>query len=265
MLVVKTTSPATSPSPAKLQPSKEAPSSRTSVALLRTYLKPRSSPVVYRLSANYSAHDPALQRPSEIGGVGRAADELSPTHRPLLREVDEREIGRRPDGETSSATDPPARGAAHRFDEASQREPAFQDQLRVERGEGRLVAEEAGRGLLYRQLFLFRSVRRVVRRDEVEDAVAQGPLDAAAVVVGPERRVGPGESVAGRNGIISQREVVGCRVGGDVGPVFEEADEGGRKGRGYVGYVHLRPRLCCEDEGSRRGRVLGAGRGRGHG
>src|SRR5215203_916479 len=125
MLVVKTTSPATSPSPAKLLPSKEAPSSRTSVALLRTYLKLRSSPLVYRRSANYSAHDPALQRPSEIGGVGRAADERSSTHLPLLREVDEREIGRRPDGKASSATDPPARGAAHRLNEACQREPSF--------------------------------------------------------------------------------------------------------------------------------------------
>src|SRR5215211_6821467 len=132
MLVVKTTSPATSPSPAKLQPSKTAPSSRTSVALLRMYSKLRSRPVVYRLAANYSTHDPALQRPSEIGGVGGAADERIPPYRPLLREVDERKVGRRPDGQAPPATDPPARGATHRFDESGQREPAAEHQVRVE-------------------------------------------------------------------------------------------------------------------------------------
>src|SRR5215210_8697090 len=139
MLVVKTTSPATSPPPAKLQPSKAAPSSRTSVALhrpwlclpLRTCTKLRSSPIVYRLSTNYSTHDPALQRPSEIGGVGRAADECTTPYRPLLRKVDQREIRRRADGQAASGTDPAARGAAHRFDEAFQREPAAEDQICV--------------------------------------------------------------------------------------------------------------------------------------
>src|SRR3712207_1212632 len=117
MLVVKTTSPATSPPPAKLQPSNAAPSSRTSVALhrpwlcppLRTCTKLRSSSVVYRLSTNYSTHDPALQRSSEIGGVGRAADERTPPHRPLLRKVDEGEICWRADGQAASGTDPPPR------------------------------------------------------------------------------------------------------------------------------------------------------------
>src|SRR5215211_5894254 len=124
MLVVKTTSPATSPSPAKVQPSKVAPSSRTSVALLRTYSKLRSRSIVYQLAANYSTHDPALQRPPEIGGVGRAADESILLYLPLLREIDEREIGRRPDGQAPPATDPTSGSAAHRFDEAGQREPA---------------------------------------------------------------------------------------------------------------------------------------------
>src|SRR5215210_2420975 len=155
MLVVKTTSPATSPSPAKLQPWKTAPSSRTSVALLRTYSKLRSSSIVYRLAANYSTHDPALQRPPEIGGVGRAADEGTPLHRPLLREIDEREVGLRPDGQAPPATDPTSGGAAHRFDETGQRKPAVEHQVCVECGECRLVAEEPGRGLLNRQLFLF--------------------------------------------------------------------------------------------------------------
>src|ERR671917_702201 len=155
MLVVNTTSPATSPSPAKVHPSKAAPSSSTSVARLRPWLrplssmcsKPRSCPVVYWLSANYSNHDPALQRPPEIGGVGGAADERAPPYRPLLREVDEREISRRADGQTSGSTYPPARGAAHRLDEPSQRKPATKDQVSIEDGESRLVAEEPWRGL----------------------------------------------------------------------------------------------------------------------
>src|ERR671911_1099805 len=133
MLVVKTTSPATSPSPAKLQPWKAAPSSRTNVALLRPPLractKLCSSSVVYLLSTNYSTHDPALQRPSEIGGVRRAADECTPPYSPLLRKVDEREIRRRADGQAAPGTDPAARGAAHGLYETRQREPAAEDQI----------------------------------------------------------------------------------------------------------------------------------------
>src|ERR687898_247715 len=106
MLVVKTTSPATSPWPAKLHPWKAAPSSKTSVALhrswvrtpLRTSTKLRSRPFVYRLSTNYCTHRPALQRPSEIGGVGRAAEGCTTPYRPLLRKVDKRKICRRADG-----------------------------------------------------------------------------------------------------------------------------------------------------------------------
>src|SRR5919109_286370 len=132
MLVVKTTSPAISPSPAKLHPWKAAPSSRTSVALhrpllcppLRTCTKLCSSPVVYRLSTNYSTHDPALQRPSEIGRVGGAAEKCTPPYRPLLRKIDECEIRRRAYCQAASGTDPAARGAAHCFDQAFQREPA---------------------------------------------------------------------------------------------------------------------------------------------
>src|SRR5215204_2239312 len=139
MLVAKTTSPAISPSPAKLHPWKAAPSSRTSVALhrpwhcllLRTCTKLCSSSVVYRLSTNYSTHDTALQSPSEVGGVGRAADERTPPYRPLLRKVDERKICRRADGQAASGTDPATWGAAHRFDQAFQREPAAEDQIGI--------------------------------------------------------------------------------------------------------------------------------------
>src|SRR5215204_3951305 len=150
MLVVKTTSPATSPSPAKLQPSNAAPSSRTSAALLRTYSKTRSSSVVYRLATNYSTHDPARQRPPEIRRIERATDECLAPDRPLLREVEECQISLRADGQAPSLTDPPAWGAAHRFDEPRQREPPGKDKICVERGERRLVAEESGRGLFHR-------------------------------------------------------------------------------------------------------------------
>src|SRR5215212_11179532 len=139
MLVVKTTSPAISPSPAKLHPWKATPSSRTSVALhrpwlsflLRTCSKLCSRSVVYQLSTNYSTHDPALQRPSCIGGVGRAADECTPPYRPLLRKVEEREICRGADGQAASGTDPAARGAAHGLYKTRQREPATEDQICV--------------------------------------------------------------------------------------------------------------------------------------
>src|SRR3712207_6205579 len=91
MLVVKTTSPATSPPPAKLRPSKTAPSSRTTVALLPcSKLRPDS--VVDHLSANYSTHDPARQPPPEVGGVRGPAQQRTPVHPPLLGEVHEREV-----------------------------------------------------------------------------------------------------------------------------------------------------------------------------
>src|SRR5919199_2658323 len=96
MLVVKTTSPATSPSPAKLQPSKRAPSSRTSVALLLgPYSKPRSYAVVNDLCANYSTHDPPRQPPPEVRGVRGPAQQGLPIHRPFLGEIHERNIRRR--------------------------------------------------------------------------------------------------------------------------------------------------------------------------
>ena len=103
------------------------------------------------------------------------------------------------------------------------------------------MAEEPWRGLFNWQLFLFRGVGRVVCRDEVEDAVANGQLEAGAVVLGPERRVDAVESVEGRDEIFCQSHVVGCRVGGDVGPAPEEADEGGREGCGDVVMCTLAP------------------------
>src|ERR687897_442908 len=183
MLVVKTTSPATSPPPAKLQPSKAAPSSRTSVALLRTYSKSRSSPVVYRLAADHGVHDSTRQGSSPIRRVGRAADQGVPVCRPLLGEVDERKVRRLPDTETPPLPDPTSGRAAHSLDEAGERKPAVKKEIGVEGGEGRLVAQEPWRGLFHRQLLLLRGVRRVVGRHEIQDAVPQGRLDATAVAV----------------------------------------------------------------------------------
>src|SRR5918998_3239020 len=230
MLVVNTTSPATSPSPAKLQPSNAAPSSRTSVACLRpwldTYPKLSSRLVVYRLAANYSIHDAARQGAAEIRRVGRTADHGVPSDGPLLGEIHEREIRHRSDLQATALPHPPPRCAAHSLHETCQREPAVQDQVGIERGEGRLVPEESRRGLLQRQFFLFRSVGRVIRGHEVEDAFAQGRLDAITVGAGPEWWVDAVEPVQGGDEIVRQREMVGRGVRCHVGPGPEEADEG---------------------------------------
>ena len=129
---------------------------------------------MYQFATNYSTHDPAFQPPAEIGGVGGTADQRTPPDRPLLGEVNEREVRRRPCGQAAPITDPAAGAAAHRFDEPLEREAAAEDQVCVEGGEGRLVSQETGGGLLERELFLFGGVGRVVRGDEVEDAFAQG-------------------------------------------------------------------------------------------
>src|SRR5919205_4156069 len=127
MLVVKTTSPATSPSPAKLHPSNTAPSSRTSVARLRpwlrTYSKFCSCPVVYRLAADYGVHDSTRQGPSQIRRVVRSGDQSFPIHRPLLREVNEREVCRPANPEAPPLPDPAARTTAHSLDQTREREP----------------------------------------------------------------------------------------------------------------------------------------------
>src|SRR5215210_2983297 len=119
MLVVKTTSPATSPSPAKVQPANAAPSSRTSVARIRPWLrtcsKPRSHPVVYRFAANYSIHDAARQGAAEIRRVGRTADHGVPSDGPLRGEIHEREIRRLSDLQATTLSYPTPRRAAHRL------------------------------------------------------------------------------------------------------------------------------------------------------
>src|ERR687893_2777514 len=173
MLVVKTTSPATSPPPAKLPPSKTAPSSRTTVARLRPCSKSRPCPFVHHLSANYSTHDAARQPPPEVGGIGRPAQQGVPLHRPLLREIHERKVGRSTDADVPTSVDPASRGAAHRLDQPRGRDSAVQDQLRVESREGCLVAEEAGSCLLQRQLLLLGGVRRVVGGHEVQGTDSQ--------------------------------------------------------------------------------------------
>src|ERR687894_1443455 len=189
MLVVKTTSPATSPPPAKLHPSKMAPSSRTTVARLRPCSKSRPCPFVHHLSANYSTHDPARQPPPEVGGIGRPAQQGVPLHRPLLREIHEREISRSTDADVPTPVDPASRGAAHRLNQPRERDATAQDQLRVEGRGGGLVAEEAGSGLLQRQFLLLGGVRRVVGGHKVQGTVSQSPRHAAALFLRSQGRV----------------------------------------------------------------------------
>src|ERR687897_1663436 len=154
MLVVKTTSPAISPLPAKLHPSKTVPSSRTTVARLRPYSKLRSRPVVYKVSTNYSTYYPTRQSPPEVRGVRRLAQERLPAHRPPLREIHKREVRRSSGRDPTSFTHPAPRRAAHRPDEPRERNPTPENQLCVERREGRLVSQEPRRGLLEGQLLL---------------------------------------------------------------------------------------------------------------
>src|ERR687885_642708 len=95
MLVVKTTSPATSPSPAKLHPSKTAPSSRTTFARVLPCSKSRPDSVVDHLSANYSTSDPTRQPQPEVRGVQGSTRQALAIHNPLLREVHEHQVRRR--------------------------------------------------------------------------------------------------------------------------------------------------------------------------
>src|SRR5918994_3726048 len=111
MLVVKTTSPATSsPSPANVQPGKLAPSSRTTSARLRPPLppcsKPCSHPVVYQLAADHRSRDAALEAPPEVRAVARPAHQGVRPHRPLLGEIHERKVRGRSNRDGAGAPDP---------------------------------------------------------------------------------------------------------------------------------------------------------------
>src|SRR5215218_1562821 len=225
MLVVKTTSPATSPSPAKLHPSKTVPSSRTTVARLRPCSKLHSYPVVEQLSANYSTHYPTRQPTPEIRRVRGSAQESVTAHRPPLPEIHEREVRGRPYRDPTTLADPAPRRAAHRPDQPWERDATPEDQLGVERGEGRLVPQETRRGLLEGQLLLLRGVRRVIRGHEVEDAIAQGFDNPLAVFFRPEGRVYPVHPVERGDEPVGQRQVVRRGIRGDVSPVLEEPDE----------------------------------------
>src|SRR5215217_4579064 len=259
MLVVKTTSPATSPLPAKLHPSKTVPSSRTTVARLRPYSKLRSRPVVYKVSTNYSTHYSTRQSPPEVRGVRRLAQERLPAHRPPLREIHKREVRRFSGRDPTSFTHPAPRRAAHRLDQPREREPAPENQLRIKRREGRLVSEETRSCLLERQLLLLGGVGRVIRRHEVEDAIAQGLDNPPAVFFRPEGRVYPVHPVERGEKPVRQRQVVRRGIRADVCPALEEPDERRRESGRNMRYVDLRPRLRREHERRRRRRVLGAG------
>src|ERR687886_1851647 len=115
MLVVNTTSPATSPSPEKHHPSKTTPSSRRTFARVLPCSKSRPDSVVDYLSANYSTSDPARQPPPEVRGVRRSARQALAIHNPLLREIDERKVRRRARSDTAAPVDPASGATAHRL------------------------------------------------------------------------------------------------------------------------------------------------------
>src|SRR5215216_2168641 len=125
MLVVKTTSPATSPSPAKVQPEKEVPSSRTTNARLRSQtrpslrcFKPRSYRVVYQLAAHQRALDAPLELSPEVRAIRGPTHEGVCLYGPLLGQVHERQIcGRSREDPVVAASDPTSRGASHHLDQ----------------------------------------------------------------------------------------------------------------------------------------------------
>src|SRR5215217_331896 len=188
MLVVKTTSPLTSPSPAKARPEKEVPSSNTTNARFRPRLSPDSKPcsrsVVHRIATDYRGHDASLEPPSEVRAVrGPTAQGVLPD-RPLFREVHEHEVrGRTRKDPTSPAPDPTPRSAGYGLDEARERKFSAVHQLRVECREGRLVPQKAGRGLLQRELLLRRGVWGVVRSHKVEGTVLKSLPDPEPVAI----------------------------------------------------------------------------------
>src|SRR5919199_15633 len=172
MLVVKTTSPEVSPSPAKVQPAYEVSSSRTTKALLRRpclspYSKLCSCSVVHQLTADHRAHDASLEPPPEVRAVGGPADQGIGPNRPLFGEIHERHIPQRTRRDPIRTTGPTPRSTRHRLDQPRERKLSTLHQLRVERGEGRLVPQEARCGLLQRKLLLRSDMRRMVRHHEV--------------------------------------------------------------------------------------------------
>src|ERR687885_286783 len=141
MLVVKTTSPEISPSPAKVQPTYEVPSSSTTKALLRrlclsSYSKLCSYPIVHQLTADHRTHDAPLEPPPEVRAVGGPADQSIRLDRPLFGEVHERQIPRctRRDAIRTVPSDPTPRSTRHRLDQPRERKLSALHKLRVERG-----------------------------------------------------------------------------------------------------------------------------------
>src|ERR687894_1855043 len=143
MLVVKTTSPDTSPSPAKVQPEKEAPSSNTTSARLRPaspVLRPcsklLSDLVVHQFAADHRTYDPPLEPPPEIWAIrGPANGRLCP-HGPFLGEIHQRQIRRRPWGDpVRAAPNPVPWRQGHRLDQLRERKLPALHELRVERRE----------------------------------------------------------------------------------------------------------------------------------
>ena len=148
--------------------------------------------------------------------------------------------------------------------------------------EGGLEAADAGCGEVELDLLVGDGVRRVVRRDRIDHAVAQR-LDAGGdVAVRAQRRihlgvgvvadvavavraavaVGSGVRVRGREAdlLMGEGEVVRRDLGGDVHAALAcGADQRDRAGGGDVGDVQVRPGQVREGDIARDERLLGAG------
>src|SRR5215204_5640857 len=263
MLVVKTTSPATSPSPANVQPEKDVPSSRTTSArfclCLSFCFKPCSCSIVNKLAADHRTHHAPLELPPEVWAVGRPTDHRTRPNRPLLGEVHERQIRRSPRKHPAVATvlNPTARRASHCLDEAREREPSALHQLHVEHRECRLVPQKARRSLLQRKLLL--GGRRIIKKKKQNDnnTTPQSLPDLKPVVIRPQRRVDPVKPLQCADQLVGEGQMVWRGVSRHVRPPLKEAKERRREPGAHVGYVNLRPGLRRQYKRRRRRYVLG--------
>src|SRR5215207_2004486 len=263
MLVVKTTSPATSPSPANVQPEKDVPSSSATSArfcLCPSFcFKPCSCSIVNKLAADHRTLHAPLELPPEVWAVGRPTDHRIRPNRPLLGEVHERQIRGSPRKHAAVATvlNPTTRRASHCLDEAREREPSALHQLRVEHRECRLVPQKTRRSLLQRKLLLGGGVWGVVRRHRVKGTIPQGLPDLKPVVVRPQRRVDPVKPLQRADQLVGEGQMVWRGVSRHVRPPLKEAKERRREPGAHVGYVNLRPGLRRQYKRRRRRYVLG--------
>ena len=124
-------------------------------------------------AATVSSTRPRTGQPAKQQFSERLSQPRSPSVHSEV-EVEQRDAGGLAHGDSRRGQ--PEQGAprGHPFDERPEVQRAGHHEPRVERGEGALEAGRTHRRLLERDLLLLARVRRVVGRDAVDRAVAQG-------------------------------------------------------------------------------------------